>query len=121
MINDDSGVRTLVTIMLQRLGFEVLTAHDGESGLELVASAQPDLVILDDMMPGIDGFEVLKRLKSDPSVSNIPVISLGGRAESQALDRWKELGADFSLTVPILHSDLIFTVTKVLGDQPRRE
>ncbi|MDZ7374530.1 MAG: response regulator [candidate division KSB1 bacterium] len=81
VIEDDAFTRELLEMELKDAGYEVLTAGDGKSGVEAVYSSQPDLVLLDIMMPHIDGLEVLRTLRSDPKLSGLPVILISARGE----------------------------------------
>src|SRR3954454_8702770 len=80
VIDDESSMRMLCRINLAAAGIDVLEADNGETGLELGRREQPDLILLDVMMPGIDGWEVARRLASDPATREIPVVFLTARA-----------------------------------------
>jgi putative two-component system response regulator len=91
-----------IDILLDALGseYEIVVALDGESALEIVAEDKPDLILLDIMMPGIDGFEVLERLKASPATADIPVVILSARTGADDWARGLELGAADYLTKP---------------------
>jgi len=97
---DDS--ESNIDILLDALGseYEIVVALDGESALEIVAEDKPDLILLDIMMPGIDGFEVLKRLKASPVTADIPVVILSARTGADDWARGLESGAADYLTKP---------------------
>jgi DNA-binding response OmpR family regulator len=76
VVEDDEYVRRVLTLQLTKIGFEVVTAATGDQGFEMAKSVEPDLILLDLMMPGMDGFQVLKRVKSIDSLAAIPVIIL---------------------------------------------
>jgi CheY-like chemotaxis protein len=78
VIEDDESIRQLLTVALRKQEFEVLDAPDGETGLALAGQAQPELVVLDLRLPGIDGFAVLQALKRSPATAGIPVIAVTG-------------------------------------------
>src|SRR6266511_5543347 len=80
-VDDEERVVRLLQIRLGAMGYEVVPAYDGEAALRLVAESRPDLVLLDVMMPKLDGFEVLRRLKEDPEAAQIPVIMLTARGQ----------------------------------------
>jgi signal transduction histidine kinase len=102
VVDDDAGNRTLLRRMFDGPEYRVLEAADGETGLDLVRSVQPDCVLLDLAMPGLDGFEVLERLRVDPRVREIPVLVLTASAESSgAMERALRAGAVDYLTKPI--------------------
>ena len=81
LVDDEKHIVRLVQVNLERMGHTVITAYDGPEALEKVKTDKPDLIVLDVMMPQMDGFEVLKRLKSDPTTRDIPVIMLTAKAQ----------------------------------------
>lgn len=93
VIEDDKFLRELMCEELQREGFSVGSAVDGEDGLQKVPQEMPGLILLDLILPGIDGFEVLKKLKENPSVSQIPVVILSNLGQKDNLDKGMSLGA----------------------------
>ncbi len=105
IIEDDPDIAKLVEMHVQEAGFEAISANTGEQGLEMFAQSQPDLVVLDIMLPGIDGLEVCKRIRKQNEL--IPVLML--TAKSTELDRvlGLELGADDYLTKPFSVVELV--------------
>jgi two-component system, OmpR family, alkaline phosphatase synthesis response regulator PhoP len=99
-VDDERHIVRLVEVNLQRAGYEVVTAYDGREALEKVKSENPDLVVLDVMMPYMDGFEVLKNLKADPATAEIPVIMLTAKAQDADVFRGWQSGVDCYLTKP---------------------
>src|SRR4030088_2929151 len=79
VVDDEEGIRVLCRVNLELEGYEVLEAADGPTALELSRSKRPDLIFLDIMMPGMDGWEVLNELKADPETTAIPVVMLTAR------------------------------------------
>ena len=117
-IEDESEMIDLVKLILSRDGFEVLGARGGMEGLQLVEDVHPKLVLLDLMMPDMDGWEVYQRLKANPTTREIPVIVLTARAQS--ID--KVLGlhiakVDDYITKPFGPNDLLKSVAKVIGEK----
>jgi len=115
-IEDEPEMIDLVRLILGRRGFEVVGANGGLEGLELVASEKPDLVLLDLMMPDMDGWEVYQRMKSDEALREIPVIVV--TAKAQSID--KVLGlhiakVDDYITKPFGPQELLESVEKILG------
>lgn len=98
VIDDDSGVLTLLVVMLSRAGLWVKTASSGYEGLEVLKRENFALLILDDMLPEIDGFEVLKQIRADPRWDSMPILMFGGRQDTEAMSF--KLGADGWLTKP---------------------
>jgi DNA-binding response OmpR family regulator len=101
VIDDDAGLRRVVEFNLTRDGFEVHGAEDGRSGIELVRKIKPKLVLLDIVMPGMDGLEVLSALKYDAKTADIPVIMLTTESAIGTIDRAYEIGAVDYITKPI--------------------
>ena len=90
--DDEPAITDLIAQALGANGFDVITAHDGARALELVRSERPDIVMLDVMMPGVDGREVTRRIKADPSLRGIPVVLFSSIDEAQV--GWRKAGAD---------------------------
>jgi len=111
VVDDEPRILRFVRAELEAAGFEVLTASDGSSALELVESHSPDLVVLDVIMPGMDGFEVLRRLRSRRAV---PVILLTARGSDADKVRGLDLGADDYLTKPFSPDELSARIRAVL-------
>jgi CheY-like chemotaxis protein/DNA-binding CsgD family transcriptional regulator len=120
VVDDEVDICQLVKINLEMDGHEVLTAVNGPEALDLVASAAPDLVILDIMMPGIDGWEVLSRIKSDQDMerSQIPVLMLTARTDDLDQVRGAIEGAIRYITKPFSVLDLRDEVARALEGEP---
>lgn len=84
IVDDEPQVRKLLETLLQHEGYQTLTASSGEEALQLVAQQPPDLILLDIMMPGMDGYEVASQLKGNAATANIPIIMLTALSESEA-------------------------------------
>ncbi|WP_376791424.1 response regulator [Thermoflexus sp.] len=119
VIDDDVELLQMVRLMLERAGFEVFTSADGADGIEKTRQLQPDLVILDLMMPEIDGFQVLQAIRNDPLVNDTPVLVLTARG--QPVDREAALAAraDDYLAKPISQKELLDRVQEVLNRRRR--
>lgn len=100
VIDDEPELVKLIDYNLTKAGYLVLTAKDGEAGLAAARKHAPDLAILDVMMPGLDGFEVCKRLRQEPGTSALPILMLTAKAEEADRVLGLELGADDYLTKP---------------------
>lgn len=113
--DDDPDILTLVGFRLERAGYEVLPARDGEEALTLALERQPDLAILDVMMPKLDGYEVTQRLRSNQATSGMPVILLTARVQEADITRGFEAGADDYIKKPFSPQELRARVQAILG------
>jgi DNA-binding response OmpR family regulator len=111
MIDDDENICRLVKLNLEKEGFQVLVAYDGESGLDLVSRENPDLILLDIMMPGMDGVEVLRQIRKDRTT---PVIMLTAKADTFDKVLGLELGADDYITKPFDTKELTARIKAVI-------
>ncbi len=118
VVEDDDDILELLTYNLSSAGFEVVTAKDGYAALAAVRNHRPDLVVLDLMIPGIDGFEVCKELKRSTDTRNIPVIMLTARGEEVDRIVGLELGADDYVVKPFSPRELILRIRAVLRRAP---
>src|SRR5947199_2730564 len=112
-VDDQRHIARLVQYHLERAGYEVTLAYDGAEALEKVREIRPDLVILDVMMPGLTGFEVLRHLKEDPETEPIPVIMLTARSEADDALEGYDQGAQWYLGKPIDPNELLNSVNNV--------
>jgi len=94
VVEDDKFLRELIVSKLTKENYIVLTAFDGEEGIKKIKEEKPDLVLLDLILPGIDGFEVLSQMKRDIIVSSIPVIILSNLGQKEDIEKGLELGAN---------------------------
>ncbi|MFH1379169.1 MAG: response regulator [bacterium] len=100
MIDDDQLLADLVKERLDSEGFEVCVAFDGLSGIECMIKESPDLILLDIMMPGIDGYEVCKKLKESPATASLPIVFVSARNAQEDIDKAFKLGADDYIVKP---------------------
>ncbi len=114
IVDDDPVIVRLLQVNFRLEGYEVDTASRGEEALQAVKAHLPDVVVLDVMMPGIDGWEVCRRLKENPKVSHIPVIFLSARAQDEDLQRGYALGVDEYVTKPFDPAHLVEIVRRSL-------
>jgi len=114
IIEDERDIADLVGFNLERAGYEVLKAHDGITGADMAIQRRPDLVILDLMLPGKDGYRVFKDIRRDTRSSGIPVIMLTARAQTEDRIQGLEAGADDYLTKPFSPKELMLRVQAVL-------
>ena len=119
VVDDEAPIRLLCRVNLEAERVDVVEAADGESGLELARSERPDVILLDVMMPGLDGWQVAERLVDDEATSQIPIIFLTARAELRDRARGLELGGVDYITKPFNPTELA-TVVEGLLDRVRR-
>jgi two-component system alkaline phosphatase synthesis response regulator PhoP/two-component system response regulator VicR len=117
VVDDEANVRRIVQVILQRAGYRVSLAVDGAEGMEKLREDRPDLVLLDVMMPHVDGFEMLHRMKADPETAGILVVMLTARALDQDIFEGERRGADYYLTKPFAPSELAKIVEEVLSGE----
>lgn len=113
--DDEEDLRELVTYRLTRSGYRVIGAGDGLEALELATERTPDLMVLDVMMPKLDGYELTRRVRAEAALSSIPVILLTARSQESDIDRGFEVGADDYLKKPFNPDELVARVRAVLG------
>jgi len=100
VVDDDVKITTLVEFLLRKEGFLTVVAHSGEEALRLVELESPDLIILDLMMPGMDGYQVCETVKTSEKTKKIPVIMLTALGMGKDFERGLEKGADWYITKP---------------------
>jgi DNA-binding response OmpR family regulator len=113
--DDDEDIRMLVSFRLERSGYEVLAARDGEEALRLALEHRPQLAILDLMMPKIDGYELTRKLRELEETRRMPVILLTARAQESDVARGFEAGADDYIRKPFSPQELRARVQAMLG------
>jgi DNA-binding response OmpR family regulator len=115
VVDDEIGALTLIGIMLERGGFNVLKAKDADVALATLDQNTPDLIILDVMMPGINGIELCKMIRQRQDTGRIPVLILSARGDADSVMKGMEAGANDYLPKPILHHDLVAKVRSILA------
>jgi DNA-binding response OmpR family regulator len=113
--DDDDDIRSLVAFRLERAGYSVLAARDGEEALSLALEHTPDLAVLDVMMPKLDGYELTRRLRAEESTKRMPVILLTARAQEADVQRGFDAGADDYIRKPFSPQELRARVQAILG------
>ncbi|MBC7327016.1 response regulator [bacterium] len=113
VVDDEKPIVRLVQVNLEHAGYEVVTAYDGKEALEKVEQEKPDLIILDVMMPQMDGFEVMQRLQANPKTRDIPVIMLTAKAQDADVFRGWQSGVTLYLTKPFSPFELISFVRRI--------
>ena len=120
VVEDFDDAREMYRDYLEYSGFRVLTACDGREAIEQARSAQPDLILMDLSLPGIDGWEATRLLKSDPVTHHLPVVALSAHAMATEGNRAREAGCDGFIAKPCLPSDLVVHIATFLKVKARR-
>jgi two-component system, OmpR family, alkaline phosphatase synthesis response regulator PhoP len=115
VIEDDPATSRLVDYSLRHEGYQVISASNGLEGLRKAISESPDLVILDVMLPGMDGFEICHRLRSEPATAQLPILMFSAKAQEIDKDTGIKVGADEYLTKPAAPSEIVSRVEKLLA------
>ncbi len=114
VIEDDPSTLRLIKYTLQQEGYEVLTVPNGLEGLRKAKSEQPDLIILDVMLPGIDGFEVCHRLRAEPQTAKLPILMVSGKTRGVDKAIGLRMGADDYVTKPWHRPELVAKIAAML-------
>jgi DNA-binding response OmpR family regulator len=118
IVDDDAFLSGIYATKLELEGFEVVSARDGEDGLKAAVKEKPDLILLDVLMPKLDGFEVLKRLKADEAVKAIPVIMLTNLGQKEDIEKGMQEGAaDYLIKAHFVPAEAVEKIKKVLNLQ----
>ena len=115
IIEDDKFLRELILRKLSDEGFDIVEAVDGEEGIKKVKAEKPDLILLDLILPGIDGFEVLSKTKEDPNSASIPVIILSNLGQKEEVEKGLKLGAiDYLIKAHFTPGEIIEKIKTIL-------
>lgn len=115
VVDDEEEIRTVLRLTLTRAGYDVREAEDGESALESIQDDLPGLILLDVLMPGMDGFEVCRRVRADSEIASIPILMLSAKTDSRSRQEGLLAGATKYLTKPQAPAQLIQHVTDALN------
>jgi DNA-binding response OmpR family regulator len=117
VIEDDPATLRLVDYSLRHEGYGVLTASNGLEGIRKVHDEAPDLIILDIMLPGIDGFEICHRLRSEPDTAQLPILMFSAKAQEIDKDTGLKVGADEYLSKPATPAEIVSRVESLLSQK----
>jgi two-component system, OmpR family, alkaline phosphatase synthesis response regulator PhoP len=117
LVDDHPDIVRLLQIALQPQGHAILTAYNGAQALELIQSEHPDLVVLDVMMPEVDGLRVLNRIKTSPELQDIVVVMLTVRDQPEDVTLGLDVGADYYLTKPFKPDEIAALVRRVFSNR----
>ena len=119
IVDDEPDYLQTLRDMLEMNRYLVASAIDGQQALKMIPEEQPDVILLDLIMPGMNGLEVLERIKSNPEFKSIPVIMLTGRSEGGDIARAQECGVDDYIVKPFNRNLLLETIKKVMEKSPK--
>ena len=115
VVDDEEHIVNIMRFTLEHAGYEVIAAHDGKEGLRMAREEKPDLIVLDLMLPNIDGYKVCRLLKFDKKYQQIPIILASARSEAQDRELGRQVGADYFLAKPFQADDLTTKVREFLS------
>ncbi len=115
VVEDDADIRRLVVVALKRAGHTVLEAADGDAALALIEGQPPDLAVLDIMLPGRSGLDIVRTLRAQPSTANLPFMIISARGQANEVAAGLADGAQDYLVKPFAPADLVRRVAKVLS------
>ncbi len=113
--DDDGDVRELVVFRLERAGYRVVTAADGQEAVEVALERSPDVCVIDVMMPKLDGYQVTERLRASPGLAEVPIVLLTASVEDAAVSRGFEVGASDYIKKPFGPHELLERIAAALG------
>lgn len=116
VVDDEAELVKAIEIRLKQADYEVLTAYDGQEGLDKAQKERPDLIVLDLMMPKMDGYKVCGLLKADSRYNKIPIIMLTAKAQEEDMKLGKEVGADAYIMKPFESEVLLSKIKELLQD-----
>ncbi|NQT30530.1 MAG: response regulator [Candidatus Saganbacteria bacterium] len=115
LVEDEEDMLKAIRLRLEANGYEVIPACDGQEALMKARTEKPDLIILDIMLPKMDGFKVCRMLKFDEKYQNIPIVVVSAKTQKADIERGKEMGADAYITKPFKSEELLKTINELLA------
>ncbi len=115
LAEDEPNIIESLAFLLGKAGFEVASESDGRAAFEAALAALPDVLILDVMLPGMDGFEILRRLRADPQAAGLKIVMLTAKGQREDRETAMEGGADLFITKPFSNAELIAAVERLAG------
>ena len=120
-VDDERHIVRLIQVNLERAGYQVVTAYDGREALKKIEEEHPDLIVLDVMMPYMNGLETLKEIRANPQTRNLPVIMLTAKAQDQDVFQGYSYGVDIYLTKPFNPVELLTFVKRIFTEMETQE
>jgi DNA-binding response OmpR family regulator len=115
IVEDDPDARKVLSLILKLDGYQIHSAAGGQEAMTVLADVVPDVILLDVMMPGMDGYQVCQWIRSNPATRHVAVVMLSGKADPQSVARGREVGADEYLAKPIAPGNLTGHLKTVLA------
>lgn len=115
LAEDEPNIAESITFLLERAGFEVTVENDGRGALDAVMADSPDVLVLDVMLPGLDGYEILRTLRADRDCESLPVLMLTAKGQREDREMALKCGADLFITKPFSNAEIVSAVRKLAG------
>ncbi|RED14011.1 response regulator transcription factor [Pontivivens insulae] len=115
IVEDETNIVESLSFLLGRAGFEVQTVADGALALDKAAHVEPDVMILDVMLPNVSGFDVLRGVRANPALTSTPVMMLTAKGQSRDREQALQLGADVFVTKPFSNADIVAEARRLAG------
>ena len=119
LVEDEPNIVVSLTFLLERAGFEVATESNGQNAIDTILDDPPDTLVLDVMLPGLDGFEILRRVRADPRVEKLPVLMLTAKGQREDRKNALEIGADMFITKPFSNTEVVEAVRELAARGPQ--
>lgn len=116
LVDDSETILEMERMILQQDRYEVVTARDGQEGVIKALELKPDLILMDVIMPGLDGFAAVRRLREHPGTSRVPIVMVTSKAEAESMETGYESGCSDYIIKPIDRMELVAKVKNLLGD-----
>lgn len=118
VVEDDTFLRQLIAAKMETDGFDIFVAVDAEAAFKYLEESRPEIILLDLMLPGLDGFQILEQIKKDPKNKDIPVVILSNLSQKEDVDRAMLLGAkDFWVKAYLTLDDIVEKIETIIGKQ----
>lgn len=118
LVEDEMNIVESLQFLLKRAGFEVAVETDGRRGLDTVLNDTPDVLILDVMLPGMDGYEVLRQMRADQRARSVPVLMLTAKGQREDRETALKIGADLFITKPFANTEFLAAVKQLADGRP---
>ena len=115
LAEDEANIAESITFLLERAGFEVTVESNGRKALDFVLTETPDVLVLDVMLPGLDGYEILRNLRADPRSETLPVLMLTAKGQREDREMALKCGADLFITKPFSNAEIVAAVRSLAG------